>query len=329
MRPLASLSPSRLEGQSQRSAQHPVPPFLKLSVDLFKCILLENLELHDQFILGQVCSSARTITARPWKSVVAKLPRDGRTQFFHGISHTLPFHYVCAPCGGLHEAEGNDLPVCWLPPWRRRDQETDQVLERKPPPCGKRPVLVGESYWPQSQPYYIRDKHIQMALKLHRLGKVDNAYFRGLMARSSGHGSGRRIYDLEYTYSAEPRIVAERFMVHTEWKISHPEGGLSWARHELELYGFCWHLWLYKNDWDPWGDLTLEERLHCYPNEARSILSDWVRREQLRKLVVDADRALSPRMRNQEVTGHCMQCLTDYSIRVGPGDEIILRGWYD
>lgn len=264
------------------------PKILDLPVELIQFII-EHLELHDGYLLSQVCRAMRRLIRNDWKRLVTRhLTYLERLDFFNGIALILPNHWVCAPCGQLHRINVLDLPK-----GERLDTPHCQVGE------GRR------LQWP----YNIRETHVQLALKLSRLGNSNESYLRDIMSPFTSSIRTRFPNSLQRYYRATPKIINGKFLLQVEWDF-YDKGASIPVAHLCETF-ICPHMRITR--------VPPVERYCSYPRchtHGPSYFEDHV------------ILAFSAAMRGQEVTGHCERCPTDYALKVETG-MVTIRAWYD
>lgn len=203
------------------SSRYAVPPILGLPLELFLQVL-RYLDMHDEYVLGQVCKATRSLTSRDWKSEFAELSWAGRIEFLHGIASYLLDYWVCAPCAALHAIDEDDYPSADTMSARRACQRWEHRN--------------------LGQDYRIREMHVQLALKLSRRSNTEcySTYLRNLMSPYSKTYRGHVSASLRRQYTARPRIIDSSFLLQIDWEFC--DGGKPITYPELIGICLCPHL---------------------------------------------------------------------------------------
>ncbi|KAF9869732.1 hypothetical protein CkaCkLH20_12775 [Colletotrichum karsti] len=176
--------------------------------------VLDHLELHEEYVLS--CTSwimRQTVRGlrkmESWGGRVSHLSRQERLRFLTGIATFVPDKWACKACCKLHQVDESDFPLVENDPVHRpRSNDRDQY----PCPFGPPSSIVIASH----EFHYV---HVQMALKLNRMGMTDHPYYEKLMRvnecsalrirRTHAH---RRLG----SHSMIPKIVDGRFLFQTK-----------------------------------------------------------------------------------------------------------------
>lgn len=169
-------------------------------------LIIDNLALHDKFLLSHTCKAFRRITFQQWNIEISHLSLHDKIKFWSGLAYTLPSHWVCPKCCKLHLINTWDLPKI---PWIIRQSE--QLV----------PCKVDLSRRICIETYSIHHYHIQLALKLSRLGNIQQQYLAALMTPYRNTRLSFTLSPLRESYTAEPRIINKQFILREEWTISN------------------------------------------------------------------------------------------------------------
>lgn len=212
LRFLRSLLPKCFQSNKNRDVA-----LLQLPVEIL-LLIADNLDLHDKFHISQTCQALRQITLRDWKTELLQLSFDDKLTFWTGVAYTLPRHWVCPKCCKLHLGKMSDTPI----------------IRKHCLPCGvkqcKKRVHKG---------YKIQHHHIQLALKLSRLGNKYRYYLAALMKTYYTGQSSTFPNSTEYT--AEPRIINGRFILREQW-ILRTNARAAWSLFQHDDFAVCPHL---------------------------------------------------------------------------------------
>ncbi|PKK53183.1 hypothetical protein CI102_1598 [Trichoderma harzianum] len=123
-------------------------------------LIADNLCLSDKVYLSQTCTALRRIMFCDWKQAASKLSREDRFAFWEGIAHQSTNHWACQRCCKLHLVNDNTL----------------KTIGDNCPPCGFQlhsPLNLGGCH--------IDHHHVQFALKLARLGNMEQKHLETMM----------------------------------------------------------------------------------------------------------------------------------------------------
>ncbi|TDZ19314.1 hypothetical protein Cob_v007639 [Colletotrichum orbiculare MAFF 240422] len=261
------------------------PSILRLPNELILEVL-DHLELHDLFILSQTCRALRALAWRDWNLALGRMPSTRRAHFLPGIAFVRPNDWVCGRCGRLHAVDKRDVP--WSG-WHIRGSL---------PPCYR------ETGIKCGYVYELRFAHVQMAIKLSRMGNVNQTYLGRIMKPYSDERDSSVYSTLLLHTRAAPKIVAERFLLHAEYE--YRDNTASVSPDALRLKKICPHMMIWPSRNTRSNSLTRDLGLEG--------LSDAVH--------LAFDRP------GQEITGHCNRCPTDYTVVAAPG-LLTIRAWHD
>lgn len=277
------------ERRSQRkdnAVEAACPPILNVPNEILMAII-DHLDLHDEFQFSQTCRAFRRLAQRDWQIALQQLTRAQRIEFWTEIAYRLPNHWICEPCGRLHAIDLCDRPQhCWRTPW-----------------CQRRLFFTFDEY------YRLRHTHVQLALKLTRMGSVNKRYLKDLMLPFS---TKFKTLSLQLTYTATPKVVAERFLLQV--KREYRGGKKAISPNELQHQRICPHM-LVKSSESTWirpGDLIGARTL-------RQVLD-------LDGLSRDVHSALASG--GKTFAGYCKRCPMDYTVLAHPG-IVIIYSWHD
>ncbi|KAK1715552.1 uncharacterized protein BDZ83DRAFT_53931 [Colletotrichum acutatum] len=207
---------------------------------------------------------------KDWRLLFTRLAVRQRLDFLAGLAFTSLNHWVCGGCHQLHRINTNDIP--WHPPSIDRCRTDKQIICL--PPC-----------------FEIRERHIQLGLKLTRLKTAANQeYLKKIMSPFTfefGPYPGPKIRS---SFHATPKFIADRFILYIQRALIYKKGLETW---QLNSESTCRHTGGPESRYGP-------------PTE----FGNTVR--------------LAVNQPGIEVTGHCSRCPTDYSVMVGHGPDKIL-----
>ncbi|KAK4079608.1 hypothetical protein Trihar35433_713 [Trichoderma harzianum] len=187
---------------ASNSGVNEMNPLYQLPPELFRMVI-NNLGLHDQFVLSQTSRGLRDVFRRHWEWEISQLPSNDRSRFWAGLAFTFPDHWACPQCCRLHPIDESDTP------------NTPQN-----PPCGA--DLSLRIINPRGYSYSLQQNHIQNALKLSRMGNSHQNYLDSLMRPHTLSRMSEFMFEPSFTetYTARPRIINGRFILHQEWVIT-------------------------------------------------------------------------------------------------------------
>ncbi|KAH8129889.1 hypothetical protein LI328DRAFT_162450 [Trichoderma asperelloides] len=276
------------------------PAILQLPLDIL-LLITDNLTLHDKFLLSH--------TAKHF----------GKSYFETGIlsshswlAYTLPNRWVCLKCCKLHPIGTSDVPAAFT------------LVRHRTVPCS-----LGRSRGIENRQYSVQHYHIQLALKLSRLGNMYQQYLAALMqnfTRTRTEYSLKR--PLAESYVAEPRIINKRFILREEWNISN-NTALPLFPDQLQCHiPVCPHMRIM-------GGLvgsrsskksSINVIVHwckiMSPREGSILLKEATLLEDGVELAYE-----SP---GQWVFNSCLHCLTDFAVMISTDErEATIRAWHD
>lgn len=229
-------------------------------------LIVDYLALHDKYLLSQTCRTMRRLMACDWEQELLDRTTPQKIEFLLGIAYSNPDRWVCAKCFRLHAVDIFDHP-----------------LDRRAPAC------VGRSRCGPMGRYYLEHHHIQLALKLSRLG-VNQSHLDKLLA-SCTHILEE--WTTVYTYTAQPKIIGGRFVLSEKMTIENTHSPISQRDLEQGFIMFCPHLALPRS----------------YRPTLQSIVKDLCP-----STILDTATTLALSVPGLEIQGHCNWCPTDFTI---------------
>lgn len=251
--------------------------------------IIDHLRLHDEFLLSQTCRTFRKLTQRNWKLASQQLSFLKGIEFRTGLAYVLPNRYVCGPCGKLHAMHKWDRPETYRPV----------------PLCQQSRYLTFDRIYP------LRHTHVQLALKLTRMGSINQKYLNRILSPFTSETLSFPYPQLRLHYCAIPRVVGERFLlqVKREWRgLDNTMRAVS--PDELRLERVCPHMAIMPST-------VMNGRR---PNDrATKVFA-------LDGLSKDVHLACSTYGR--AFSGYCERCPTDYTVFANAG-IITAYSWHD
>ncbi|KAL7915777.1 hypothetical protein GGI35DRAFT_485318 [Trichoderma velutinum] len=198
--------------------------FFQIPPELF-CVVIDNLGLHDEFVLSQTSRGLREIFSRDWEEEISRLPSTDRLRFWAGLASFFPCRWACLRCCRLHPIDESDTPNT-----------------PRNSPCGAELSLRGISLGG----YCLQQNHIQNALKLSRMGNTHQKYLDSLMMPHKYSFRTEFMFGPPFTetYSAEPRIINGRFILQEEWVITDERNVIRPLNYHINIPG-CPHLCIF------------------------------------------------------------------------------------
>ncbi|KAI1630554.1 hypothetical protein F4809DRAFT_282570 [Biscogniauxia mediterranea] len=264
-------------------------PFLRLPPELI-CYIAEFLTPVDLALCSQTCRSLRTILG----SNAACLSRTEYFTYLASRARGLPERWVCEKCTTLHSIVKLDTPssiynMSSCPRYAHGKRRDDTRLHYNQFP--------------------IDHHHFQLALKYTRLQRQKyNSYLKDLMALYYDVHFGPSAAILIKThYMAFLKIVADndgnfRFFFLFTWRYYK-------SRENISLYDLGYQLIC------PYFELNYCTSL-CFRSGLCYVFEKAVR------------EAIEARRDNQDRTGACLRCATDFSVQLTP-EYLDLHAWQD
>ncbi|KAL6697951.1 hypothetical protein J3F84DRAFT_406321 [Trichoderma pleuroticola] len=297
---LSCLGPLRRLLGNGDSGMNKMDSFSQLPPELF-CQIIDNLGLHDEFVLSQTSRGLRDIFSRNWDEAITRLTYSDRLRFWAGLASISPDHWACPCCYRLHCIDESDTP------------NTPQN-----PPCGARLCLRRVN----PGGYSLQQNHIQNALKFSRMGNSHQEYLARLMSthRLSLIADFMSFQPLfRETYTAKPRVINGRFILREEWVISNDKNVMGPLLHKITIPG-CPHL--------------------CVVGKGIIISKSWKRRggrlarqtnPNAREIIL-LEKAIENALKHKGVSiiCSCPRCPTDYEVIVSKDVRTAtIRAWHD
>ncbi|KAL7786631.1 hypothetical protein V8C37DRAFT_412430 [Trichoderma ceciliae] len=245
-------------------------------------IIANHLALYDKFILFHTCRTMLRLMSCPWEREFLRQSSTEKIDCLLGIAHHKPDRWVCASCCKLHVVNLLDHP-----------------LVAKTPPC------VGRSRLGPLSKYNLEHHHIQLALKLSRLG-VNRSYLKKLLAPCTNtlKNAGSR-----YNYTAQPKVIEDRFVLFEKMTIGSTRGPLSQQDMEEGFIMICPHLAL--------------------PRSYRRCFQPVVQ-DLCPSTALDEATTLALNSPGLEMQGRCEFCPTDYTVLfTNSQQELTFNTWHD
>lgn len=154
--------------------------------------------------------------------------------------------------------------------------------------------------------YHLRHTHVQFALKLTRMGSVNQRYLKNIMSPFTTKEPALFCHQLRHKYCATPKVVAERFLLQVEREFRW-EGHDMAVSNELGLQRICPHM------------VIMRSFKSAKSTKASQMFG-------LEGLSNDFHRAVASL--GQEFTGHCRRCPTDYTVIAHRG-IVTICSWHD
>lgn len=185
-------------------------------------LVLDEVSLHDKFLLSQTCSTMRRIASCDWGRGLDQLSLAEKFDFWTGLAYVLSDHFVCANCCRLHRVHRSDLS------------------KSRPRRC-----YVRKHYM---QHHQVQHHQVQLALKYHRLGDTHQEYLQALLAPWTVpyHPSLAK-------YSARPKIVRNRYILQEEWTLFNDGDPVSKESLGRDSVVLCPHLVFIYDGYSPWS----------------------------------------------------------------------------
>ncbi|KAL7791043.1 hypothetical protein V8C37DRAFT_383316 [Trichoderma ceciliae] len=300
---------------------------LQLPLDIIS-LVIDNLDLHDKFLLSHTCKAFRQITtSQGWDMKISRLPFNDRFGFLVGLAYTLPSHWACPKCCKLHRINTLDTPTAFNKPG------SQMAMRKSCVPCGvdlTRRIKVGA--------YSIQHYHIQFALKLSRLG---NIYHRQYLAKlMDTYTYTRTLTYAPFTqyYTAEPRIIDQQFFLRQEWNINKKENTALPLFRDYGIYFLhvCPHLSLHSAEV---ADSRNQKRqiayIRVYYNIQHRRLGIKDARLDYMTLfneltLVEDGIAMALETPDQWIYNSCLRCATDFGIIASTDKQkVTIQAWHN
>jgi hypothetical protein len=245
-------------------------------------MIASHLAILDRYLLSQTCQTMRRIVSCEWEQELCHESTAEKLHFLTRVAYSKPDRWVCAKCCKLHAVDIRDSPSAL----------------RAPHCLGLR--SRSDRYY---NSYHLEHHHIQLALKLSRLG-VNRPYLESLLAPRARIS---RWVDTEYTHAAQPKVIEERFVLYETITITNLHGPISQCDLERALVVLCPHLALPR---------SFEPSLRAQDLYVSTLL--------------DEATTAASEAPGIEIKGCCKWCPTDFSVFAAIwGQELTFRAWHD
>ncbi|KAM3509472.1 hypothetical protein MY11210_006321 [Beauveria gryllotalpidicola] len=184
-------------------------------------LFAQNLQLFDQYRLAQVSTGFRSILKKRFDERTIVKTSDKEWLIYLTLrAFSLPNHWVCEECNDLHpyDPEDNPSPV-------HLSGGTSGGCPRRATTPDFTPIVSPCSF--HFQQYHLHHRHVQLALKYHRMGGLKGPFAQRLSRLLAG---GTHLPMTEHQnfslsgfqtrgigrYSWQPKIVGGRFLLMTK-----------------------------------------------------------------------------------------------------------------
>ncbi|KAL7933513.1 hypothetical protein V8C35DRAFT_327792 [Trichoderma chlorosporum] len=276
-------------------------------------LIINNLALHDKFLLSHSCKALRQVTFQDWDIEISRLSFKDQMGFWVGLAYTLPNRWACLKCCKLHPINTSDVPAAF---WIQRHREI--------------PCRVEYSRGIEYENYSIQHYHIQLALKLSRLGNIHQLYLAAII---NPYTNTRRLSTLPLfrKFTAEPKIINKRFILREQWKISNNAStALPLFPSKVHLYlPVCPHMCI-----STYGGPAMSRRL----KELR--IQEIVRNNGMQQLegsillkeltLLEDGITLASESPGQWIFNSCLHCPTDFAVIISTDKQkATIQAWHD
>ncbi|KAL7907811.1 hypothetical protein GGI35DRAFT_486815 [Trichoderma velutinum] len=281
---------------------------LQLPLEIIN-LITSNLALHNKAYLSQTCTALRRILLCDWRQEASKLSPEDRFVFWEGIAHNSPNQWFCQKCCELHHVNSSAM----------------QISRHNRLPCGailRRQINLDG--------HCIQYHDVQFALKLSRLGNMEQRHFPLMMAPI--HTKLKAMSPTHY--STEPKIIDRRFILREEWTVKGrsetylhwnetvwPQTVRRWTLFQDESISVCPHLGLL--------DGLYKTRVKKTMISATIQSPSWT---TTHRAITDLEDgiALAMELPDQWVFISCPRCPTDCGIIVSEGNKMAtIQAWHD
>ncbi|KAH6607748.1 hypothetical protein Trco_004061 [Trichoderma cornu-damae] len=293
-----------------RKAHRPHVTITQLSTDIL-ALITNHLSLHDQFLLSHTCRAFRRVASRDWDVEMSRLSSDDALRFWEGLAYASPNHWACPKCRKLHRINTSDVPA------------VSKLARERLVPCKVR--LFRNTF---EEAYCIQYYHIQLALKLSRLGNANENYLAALM-RAYTYTDVSSLRPLTETYTAEPRIINRQFILREEWTISNGTGAdlPLFPEDKLVFITPCPHLGLWAS-----GLARSRSRKELNVDRCEFPFHTQLQKAQvLREMTMVEDGIESAfESPGRWIYNSCLRCHTDFGIIVSiAGRKATIQAWHN
>ncbi|TFB02514.1 hypothetical protein CCMA1212_005044 [Trichoderma ghanense] len=312
----------RLLGEGRRhhrdhDQKSPGAAILQLPLDIL-FLITSHLALHDEFLLSHTCKALRQVVFHHWNIEIPRLSFEDQIGFWVGLAYTLPNRRVCLKCCKLHPIDASDVPAAF------------RAVRSRGVPC-----RVNYSRGIEIEGYSVQHYHVQLALKLSRLGSVHQQYLAALLDPYTRTGRSL-IPPLAESYAAEPRIINQRFILREEWNISNNTGTA------LPLFSdkTCLHLPVCPHmrmafggpaRSRSWKESSIRWMGHMSHNNTSDSMQQLEESTLLKEVTLLEDGIeLAYESPGRWIFNSCLHCPTDFAIMVSTDErEATIRAWHD
>ncbi|KAL7924179.1 hypothetical protein ACQKWADRAFT_287487 [Trichoderma austrokoningii] len=306
---LRSWSLRRLLGKGRCHNRNAYAAILQLPPDIL-LLISDNLALHDRFLLSHTCKTLWQVISQDWDIALSRLSFEDQMEFWVGLAYTLPNCRVCQKCCELHPIDTSDVPAAI---WTMMDR------------CA--PCSIDFSRGIEIDAYSVQHYHIQLALKLSRLGNIHQKYLAALMKPYTYTGTSSTS-PLTESYAAEPRIINNRFILHEEWnRINNTSTALPLFPDDMLYLLVCPHM---RMSGGPAKSRSYREQFINYAvhvNRLRQLDGSLLLKEFS---LLEDGIALAYESPAQWISGSCLRCPTDFAIMVSADErKATIRAWHD
>lgn len=276
----------KIHSRTRRNAAAPAAPApaaILLLPEEILTLVIHQLALHDKLLLSRTCTTMRRLASCEWRVELDRYSISEKLGFWTGLAYVLPDYFICAGCYCPHRIDTSDVPSRSL-----LSCCPDRTLTKK-------------------TAYALEHHHVQLALKYHRLGNSHQGYLKALMA---SYTSAR--YPLTLIYTAQPRIVLNRFLLKEQWVMGNERGPVSKQSVGRDSIVLCPHV------------------IFCLPEPGeRSLDGPGSLFSQRQAIMFSTVISSAFQYRGSEQYYYCNRCPTDYSVIVTSPSSVTFTAWHD
>lgn len=286
---------------------------LQLPLDIL-LLIIDNLALHDKFLLSHTCKALRQVLLQDWDIELPQLSFEHQIGFWVGLAYTLPSRWVCLKCCKLHPIDTSDVPAAF------------RYMRDRTVPCS-----LEHSRGIEVERYSVQHYHIQLALKLSRLGNVHRQYLTALMQTfTRTHTKCLLKPPLTESYVAKPRIINKRFILREEWNISNDTNTALplFPDHFSCRIPVCPHMIIAGGLVRSRSSKQSSISFIVYgcnmmsPSQGSILLKEVT--------LLEDGIALAYELPGQWIFNSCLHCLTDFAVMISTDErEATIRAWHD
>ena len=237
--------------------------------------------------LSQTCQAFHNLFHGQCVAGMRNLSQQERLDVLVELANILPDHRICFDCQCLHLLDIKDIP-----------KNPHPYSYYKSPGCPFKDPIWSRH---RTGPFYgLAFRHVQLATKFDRHTGWHPKYASGLMKKcKASHPSYKKV---KQSFTAEPKIVQGRFLLHVTWTVRILSGLATLDKLSRVFFCICPHLGL--------------SPLPRGPNNGL---------ETAIRAVLATDRSGG---KHQERLHSCKSCPTNYLVTVENGDtEVVVRVW--